>query len=96
MKGRILIVAVVLAGLAAPAAAPAYPPITCGRTTVAGAAYIVRTHGPTCGKAIAWSRAFMLHRRAPKGFKCRAYGSDVPVHCTRTGRKNTYFFATRA
>jgi hypothetical protein len=96
MKRRVLIALVVAASLAAPAAAPAYPPITCGRTTVAGTAYIVRTHGPKCAKAIAWSRTYIRRQRAPAGFRCRAYGTDVPAHCIRTGRKNSYFFATKA
>jgi len=78
-----------------PAAAPAYPPITCGRTTVGGHAYVVRTHGPKCGFAIKWSRSYIAHHRAPTGFTCRAYGSGVPADCIRKGRKNMYFLATK-
>jgi hypothetical protein len=84
------------AAVAVPAAAPAYPPITCGRTTVAGVAYVVRSHGPKCARAISWSRGFMIRHRSPDGFRCRAYGESAPVVCVRKGKKNTYFNATRA
>jgi hypothetical protein len=93
---RALGLAVLLAALALAAPAPAYPPITCGRTTVAGHAYIVRTHGPKCGFAVKWARAFMARRQSPAGYRCKAYGPDVPAQCLRSGRKSTYFFATRA
>jgi hypothetical protein len=96
MARRAIIVLVLAAAVALPAAAPAYPPITCGRTTVSGVAYIVRTHGPKCAKAVPWSRAFMIKHRSPDGFRCRAYGESAPVVCIRKGQKNTYFNATRA
>ena len=89
--------AVTLASLtlaaALPAAAPAYPPITCGRTTVKGHTYVVRTHGPTCGFAIKWVRNFIAHHRAPKGYKCRAYGPAAPASCIHSKQK--YFSATK-
>jgi hypothetical protein len=95
MLRRLPAVALLALVLGLPAAAPAYPPITCGRTTVAGHAYVVRTHGPNCSKAIPWARAFIARHRSPRGFRCRAYGASVPAQCVRTGRKNTYFFATK-
>ena len=78
-----------------PAVAPAYPPITCGRTTVNHKTYIVRSHGPSCSNAIKWARTFIKSHRSPKGFTCRAYGAAVPAQCVRKGRKNTYFSATK-
>jgi len=92
---RRLALAAVLGAVLLPAAAPAYPPTTCGRTSVSGHAYIVRTHGPTCAFATKWVRQFMLHRKAPAHFSCKAYGAAVPAHCIRTGRKNTWFNATK-
>jgi hypothetical protein len=92
---RATLAILLLAAVALPAAAPAYPPITCGRTTVSGKAYVVRTHGPSCAKAIPWVRRFILHHRSPTGFRCRAYGASVPAQCVRKGHKNTYFFATK-
>jgi hypothetical protein len=80
--------------LAAAAAAPAYPPITCGRESVRGKAYVVHTHGPNCSYATHWVREFLVHRRGPSGWKCRGYGAQVPVDC-QAGRKR-YFFANPA
>lgn len=88
--------ALAAAALLLPAAAPAYPPITCGRTTVKSTAYVVRTHGPTCTKAIGWARTFMLKKRSPTGYRCKAYGADAPAVCIRKGHRNTYLNATKA
>ena len=94
---RRLVLLLCLAALLAPvAAAPAYPPVTCGRVTVGGAAFVVRSHGPSCAKALSWARGYIAKRRTPAGYHCRAYGADVPAVCVRTGHKNTYFNATRA
>jgi hypothetical protein len=90
---RSLIASALAVAAALPAAAPAYPPYTCGRTTVSGTSYLVRSHGPKCADAIRWSRAFIARHRSPKGFRCRAYGESVPVNCVRKGKKNTYFTA---
>ena len=92
---RTLIAAALVLAAALPAAAPAYPPITCGRTTVKGQSYIVRTHGPSCSKAISWARTFITRHRAPTGYTCKAYGAAVPAQCVRKGHKNTYFGATK-
>lgn len=96
MPRRALVAAVLVLTAALPAAAPAYPPITCGRTTVHGTALVVRTHGPKCSKAIAWTRTFVLKHHSPTGFTCRAYGESAPAVCIRKGKKNTYFNATKA
>ncbi|MFL5846607.1 MAG: hypothetical protein ACJ762_18135 [Solirubrobacteraceae bacterium] len=90
----ILTAGALLALAAAPA--PAYPPITCGKTSVRGTAYVVRTHGPNCTKAIGWTRTFMLKGRSPAGWRCKAYGADAPAVCIRNHHKNTYFNATKA
>jgi len=95
MRRGIALAGAIVAGLVLPAVAPGVPPVTCGRTTVAGHTYIVRSHGPNCSKAISWSRAYISQRRSPTGFRCRSYGASVPVHCTRVGRPKTYFFATK-
>jgi hypothetical protein len=92
---RSLIAAALALVVLLPTAAPAYPPITCGRTTVGGKTYIVRSHGPKCADAIRWSRRFIARHKAPKGFTCRAYGAAVPASCVRKGKKNTYFSATK-
>jgi hypothetical protein len=97
MKSR-LALAALLAGLALPTGAPAYPPITCGRMTVAGGTYVVRTHGPTCAFAERWLRTFLTRHRGPDGYRCRAYGTDVPAYCksTRHRYRFRYFFANAA
>jgi hypothetical protein len=92
---RRLVLATVLAAIALPAAAPAYPPTTCGRTTVNGKPYVVRTHGPTCSFATKWVRQFMLHHTSPAHFTCKAYGAAVPAHCVRNGKKGRWFNATK-
>lgn len=87
---RRLALAVVGAGAllaAAPAGAPAYPPITCGRVAVSGHGYIVRTHGPSCGFAKHWVKVFIKYHHGPRGYKCRAYGSTVPAYCRGTHRR---------
>lgn len=73
--------------LVAPAAAPAYPPITCGRTTVKGHVMIVRTHGPSCSFAVRWVRAFVAHHAHPRGYRCRAYGAALPADCIASKRR---------
>lgn len=95
MLRRLPAAALLAVGLGLPAAAPAYPPITCGRTTVAHHAYVVRSHGPACDKAIRWVRTFVVHHRSPKGYRCRAYGAAVPAQCLRKGHRTIYFLATK-
>ena len=95
MLRRTVITGSLVLAVLLPAAAPAYPPVTCGRITVKGTSYVVRSHGPACGKAISWSRTFITRHRAPTGFRCRSYGASVPVSCVRKGKKNTYFSATK-
>lgn len=95
MPRRLLVALPLAAAVLLPAAAPAYPPITCGRTTVRGHTYVVRTHGPTCSFAIKWSRSYIARHRGPAGFSCRAYGASVPADCIRKGKKNAYFLATK-
>ena len=90
----LLLAVLAVAAVALPAAAPAYPPITCGRTTVAGHAYVVRSHGPTCGFALRWARSFIGHHGGPKGYRCRAYGKSVPADCVSRRSKYSYFLAT--
>jgi hypothetical protein len=96
MARRAIVALVLAAAAAVPAAAPAYPPITCGRISVSGVHYVVRTHGPKCAKAIGWSRTFIVKHRSPDGFRCRDYGDSAPAVCVRIGKKNTYFNATKA
>jgi hypothetical protein len=80
--------------LAIPAAA--YPPHTCGRVTRNGKAYVVRTHGPTCGTAIRGVRTFLAHRRSISGFRCRSYAGAVPAYCKSRTHRFRYFFANPA
>ncbi|MCW2967261.1 MAG: hypothetical protein JWM71_1033 [Solirubrobacteraceae bacterium] len=96
MRGSLLLAVLVAGVLALPGAAPAYPPITCGRTTLTHATYIVRTHGPTCTFAIKWVRAYIGHHRHPSGFRCRAYGKDVPADCVGPKGSKKYFLASPA
>lgn len=92
---RLLLVLSACALLVASGEAPAYPPVTCGRIHVKKQAYVVRSHGPACRKALSWSRRFIVRHRSPRGFRCRAYGDAVPSHCVRRGRKKNYFSATK-
>jgi hypothetical protein len=79
--------------LAAPAG-HAYPPRTCGMTTVKGVRVVVRTHGPTCGFATRGTRRWMARHRAPKRFRCRSYGGSEPALCRdRRKPRQRYFFA---
>jgi hypothetical protein len=91
-------VALGIVGLALALACPAaaYPPVTCGRFTYAGASYVVHSHGPNCGFANRWSKAFIAHRRKPRHFSCRGYGSSLPVYCKDAHRRYQYFFASLA
>ena len=93
MLRRAVIATTLAVAAALPAAAPAYPPITCGRISVKGHSYVVRTHGPNCGFAIKWARNFIAHHRAPKGYKCRGYGAAAPANCIHSKQK--YFSATK-
>ena len=93
MIRRVLLVALA-ASAALPALGPAAPPITCGRITVDGTTYVVRSHNPPCSKAIRWSRAYLVSKTTPDGFRCRSYGESLPVHCVKRTRHTTYFFAT--
>ena len=77
-----------------PAAAPAYPPITCGRVSLDGSTYVFRTHGPTCRYATHWLKVYLRYHHGPKGYTCRAYGASVPGYCRGTHRR--YFFANAA
>lgn len=93
---RAWVLAVLVTGTLAllPTAAPAYPPITCGRVAVAGTTYIFRTHGPTCRYATHWLKVYIVYKHGPKGYACRAYGADIPAYCRGTHRR--YFFANSA
>ena len=75
-----------------PSAAPAYPPTTCGRVAVNGKTYVYRTHGPSCRYAKRWVRVYIVEKRGPKGYTCRAYGAAFPAYC-RAPRQR-YFFAS--
>jgi hypothetical protein len=94
-RTALLIGLLAAAAAAAPSAAPAYPPITCGRMTVSARTLIVRTHGPTCGFALRWTRSFIAHHSAPKGYRCRAYGAAVPADCLNRVHTKRYFLATQ-
>jgi hypothetical protein len=76
----------------------AYPPITCGRITVGGTRYVIRTHGPSCTTAIRGVKGFMAHRTSPRFFKCKRYGGDVPAYCVGSlpKYKRRYFFANKS
>ena len=96
MRRPVLLVVLVVGALLVPAVAPAYPPITCGRTKLNGRVYVVRTHGPSCPFARHWVRKFGRRHRAPKGFRCRSYGKPVPVNCINRKHRTSYFQATAA
>lgn len=96
---RMLVASLTAAGalalvLHAPTPAPAYPPITCGKVTVAGAVYVIRTHGPKCRFAKHWLKVYIGYQHGPTGYTCRAYGQSVPAYCRGTHRR--YFFANAA
>ena len=80
------------------AARAGYPPITCGRITVARARYVVRSHGPSCTTAIRGVKGFMAHGTSPRFYKCKRYGGDVPAYCIGSVAKykKRYFFANKA
>jgi hypothetical protein len=90
MRCGILLGALLAVAVALPAGA--YPPITCGRLTVKGAALIVRTHGPKCADAKRGVRTYLERKRAPKGWTCRAYGATLPVHCAENKHKRSRYF----
>ena len=83
---------------AARATRPALPPITCGRITVSGVRYIVRSHGPSCTTAIRGVKQFMAHRTSPRFYKCKRYGGDIPAYCigATPKYKRRYFFASKS
>jgi plastocyanin len=83
---------------AASVRAPAYPPITCGRVTISGTRYVVRSHGPSCTTAIRGVKGFIVHRTSPRFYRCKRYGGDVPAYCTGAiaKYKNRYFFANKS
>jgi hypothetical protein len=82
----------VLAGSAA-----AYPPITCGRVTVGGHRYVVKTHGPSCTTAIRGVKGFIVHHASPRFYRCKSYGGDIPAYCIGAIEKyrKRYFFASK-
>ena len=85
-----------LVALALAVAAPAggYPPRTCGQVTWNLTQYVVRSHGPKCGDALRGVRSFLERHRAPRGFKCRAFGLDTPAYCKDVHHpKSRYFLA---
>jgi len=91
-----LIAAVVVAAVVAAAPVFAYPAITCGRISVAGQTYIVKSHGPSCPFAIKGLKTFMAHKTSPRLYKCRRYGPNIPAYCVGTGKySKRYFFATK-
>jgi hypothetical protein len=84
-----------VAALALPA--EAYPPITCGRMTVKATTLIIRTHGPTCTFAKRGAKDFILRKRSPKGWTCKAYGAALPAQCHhRRHTRSLYFTAAPA
>jgi hypothetical protein len=86
-----------LMAIAAAVPARGYPPITCGRSTVMGKTLVVRTHGPTCTFAKRGVKDYLLRKRAPKGWTCKAYGDALPAHCSeRRHPRSRYFDATPA
>jgi hypothetical protein len=94
---RPLLACVLAACALAAVPAGAYPPHTCGRVSHEGKAFVVRTHGPTCGTALRGVRTFLAHHRSLKGFRCRAYaGGDVPAYCLNRAHRFRYFFASAA
>jgi len=91
MRRGLVLGAFLALALASPATA--YPPITCGRVASKAGTLIVRTHGPTCTFAKKWVKTYVARRAAPTGWRCRAYGADLPAHCVKKGRKSWYFMA---
>jgi hypothetical protein len=93
---RALVVGLAVAAVLAAVPAAAYPPRTCGRVTQQGKAYVVRTHGPSCGTALRGVRTFLAHHRSISGFRCRSYAGSVPAYCKDRTHKFRYFFANPA
>jgi hypothetical protein len=84
--------------MAVVAAAPvsAYPAITCGRISVGGQSYVVKSHGPSCSFAIRGLKAYMAHKTSPRLYKCRRYGANIPAYCIGTSKySKRYFFLTK-
>jgi hypothetical protein len=75
-----------------------YPPITCGRQTIKGKRWVIKTHGPSCTTAINGVKGFMSRRTSPRFFKCKSYGGDIPAYCVGAVAKykKRYFFASKA
>jgi hypothetical protein len=94
MRAVLGVLAVAALLLAVPATA--YPPHTCGQVTHSGTAYVVRTHGPSCGTALRGVRTFLAHHRSISGFRCRSYPGSIPAYCKNRKHKLRYFFASPA
>jgi hypothetical protein len=86
-----LCVPVVVAALLAttlPAAATV-PPTDCGRTTVKGKRYEIKTHLVSCKRGKPWARSYLRSGAKPKGYSCRNYSAKVTKFrfiCRRGGR----------
>jgi hypothetical protein len=93
--GAAIAAVAVAAAVAAPTVS-AYPAITCGRISVGGQTYIVKSHGPSCSFAIHGLREYMAHKTSPRLYKCRRYGANIPAYCLGTGKySKRYFFLTK-
>jgi hypothetical protein len=83
-----------LLALALPAFATV-PPNNCGRTTVKGQRYEIKTHQVTCKRGKPMARTYLRSGRRPKGWSCRNYSAKVTKFrfiCRRGARD---FFAIR-
>lgn len=98
MRTALAVATSLLCVLALASTAGGYPPITCGRMSVRGTTYIVRSHGPTCTFAERSLRTFLVRHRAPRHYRCRAYGAQVPAYCKNALHRYRfrYFFVNPA
>jgi hypothetical protein len=87
LPGSVL-AAVVAVGLAAPAGATTSPRV-CGKVTIKGQEYLIKTHLLTCSKGKPYATTYLKRHRRPKGWKCTDYPpeqSAIAFTCRRSGR----------
>ena len=97
-RSRLVLCLVLAAAVAAVLSLPAsatVPPNNCGRTTVKGQRYEIKTHQVTCKRGKPMARSYLRSGRRPKGWSCRNYSARVTKFrfiCRRGARD---FFAIR-
>ena len=97
MRGLLALVLVAAALAAVTTTAVAAPPITCGRITMKGKRYVVKSHKASCTTAINGVKRWVYRHSSPRFYACKTIGGDIPAYCKGTGKyKRRYFFASKA